>query len=219
MFGMASNTAGPTTNRWTMFVPAFCTHVCLGAPYGWSAISAQISRELGLVAAAASDWALDLATYPMSVMIAAGGISAAALGKWTIKAGVRKSLACGGLLYGTGFGVAALGVSTHNIGLMYFGNLLSGIGYGCAYTPPIQALIDWFPDRKGLASGIVIAGFGSGALFFTPMMGFLTSKFASMPTYLGNNLEIITEGGKQFARVGAELKEVVYATSGELMKL
>ena len=102
---------------------------------------------------------------------------------------------------------------------MYFGNLLCGIGYGCAYTPPIQACLDWFPDRKGLASGIVIAGFGSGALFFTPMMGYLTSKFASMPTYLGNNLDIVTEGGKQFVRMGAELQEVVYATSGELLKL
>ena len=119
-------------------------------------------------------------------------------------------MACGGLLYGTGFGVAALGVSSHNIGLMYFGNLLCGIGYGCAYTPPIQACLDWFPDRKGLASGIVIAGFGSGALFFTPMMGYLSNKFASMPTYLGNNLDIVTEGGKQFVRMGAELQEVVH---------
>merc|ERR1719308_142977 len=219
MFGMASNTAGPSTNRWTMFVPAFCTHVCLGAPYGWSAISAQLTRENGLVTSAASDWALDLATYPMSVMIAAGGISAALMGKWTIKAGVRKSLACGGLLYGSGFGVAALGVNTHNIGLMYFGNLLCGIGYGAAYTPPIQACLDWFPDRKGLASGIVIAGFGSGALFFTPMMNFLTNKFCAMPTYLGNNLDIVVEGGKQFARIGGELQEVVYATAGESLKL
>jgi len=219
MFGMASNTAGPSTNRWTMFVPAFCTHVCLGAPYGWSAISAQLTRENGIVASAASDWALDVASYPMSVMIAAGGISAALLGKWTIKAGVRKSLALGGLLYGAGFCLASAGVYNHNVGMMYAGNLLSGIGYGCAYTPPIQALIDWFPDRKGLASGIVIAGFGSGALFFTPMMSALTNKFCTLPTYLGNSVDLVVEGGKQFAKVGGELQEVVYATSGELLKL
>ena len=84
-FGLASNTGSPNTNRWTMFLPAFCTHVCLGALYGWSAISAQLTRENGLVTSAASDWALDLASYPMSVMIAAGGLSAASLGKWTIK--------------------------------------------------------------------------------------------------------------------------------------
>ena len=90
LFGLESNTAKEGTNRWTMFIPAFCTHVCLGAPYGWSAISAQLTRENGLVTSAASDWALDLASYPMSVMIAAGGISAALMGKWTIK--VRPNL-------------------------------------------------------------------------------------------------------------------------------
>ena len=63
-----------------------------------------------------------------------------------LQMGVRKSLAVGGLLYGSGFGVAALGVSMHNIGLMYFGNLLCGIGYGCAYTPPIQVRVKSAPS-------------------------------------------------------------------------
>merc|ERR1719308_591295 len=208
MFGMASNTAGPSTNRWTMFVPAFCTHVCLGAPYGWSAISAQLTRENGIVASAASDWALDVASYPMSVMIAAGGISAAAFGKWTIKAGVRKSLLVGGILYGTGFGVASMGVSMHNIGLMYAGNLLCGIGYGCAYTPPLQALIDWFPDRKGLASGLVIAGFGSGALAFTPAVNSLAAKFFVQPSYIGSTLP-----------TSYSLSDAVQCTASDLAKL
>merc|ERR1719309_1126363 len=92
IFGMASNYASPSTNRWTMFVPAFCTHVCLGAPYGWSAISGALAREHGMVVSAATDWSLDSATYPMSVMIAFGGMSAAAFGKWTMKV-------CGALLH------------------------------------------------------------------------------------------------------------------------
>ena len=57
------------TNRWAMFVPAFATHVCLGAPYGWSAISAALSREYGVVAASSADWVLDQCTYPMSIMV------------------------------------------------------------------------------------------------------------------------------------------------------
>ena len=97
--------------------------------------------------------------------------------------------------------------------------VLAGIGYGCAYTPPIQALIEWFPDKRGLASGIVIAGFGSGALFFTPMMNMLSAKYATMPTYLGNSIETITEGGKLFSQVGDSMKEVVYATAADLAKL
>ena len=80
-------------------------------------------------------------------------------------------------------------------------------------------LIDWFPDRKGLASGLVIAGFGSGALFFTPVMGALSSKFAVMPTFLGSSLEVVLEGGRQFSQVGGRLQEVVYATTSELAKL
>ena len=218
-FDLESNTGSRETNRWTMFVPAFSTHLCLGAPYGWSAISAQLTREHGLVSSAASDWGLELASYPMSLMMAAGGISAALLGKLSLRLGVRKSLACGGLLYGVGFGVAAAGVSTHSLGLLYFGNLVTGLGAGLCYTPPIQACLDWFPDRKGLASGIVIAGYGSGALVFTPLIGLLTSKLSSLPTYLGNDVAVITEGGRQFAQVGGQLREVVFATSGELLKL
>ena len=63
-----------------MFVPAFGTHICLGAPYGWSAISSTLSKEIGFVASSSADWTLDLCTYPMSIMIAAGGISSALLG-------------------------------------------------------------------------------------------------------------------------------------------
>jgi len=222
LFGLSSNTAGPTTNRWTMFVPAFCTHVCLGAPYGWSAISAQLTREAGVVTSAAGDWGLNLATYPMSMMIASGGIAAALVSLTPLavdKIGVRKSMGMGALLYGLGWGLAATGVSTHNLPLLYAGNIVCGAGYGLTYTPPIQALMDWFPDRKGLAGGLVIAGFGSGALFFTPMMSMLTSKFMVLPTYLGSSLEVVLEGGKQFANIGGQLQEVVYATTSELAKL
>ncbi len=70
LLGPESAVASPSfSNRWSMFAPAFATHVCLGAPYGWSAISAQLAREDGIVAAASSDWALDACSYPMSVMV------------------------------------------------------------------------------------------------------------------------------------------------------
>ena len=96
---------------------------------------------------------------------------------------------------------------------------MAGVGYGCSYTPPIQALIEWFPDKRGLASGVVIAGFGSGALFFTPAMNALMQKFAVMPQYLGNSVQTVTEGGKLFTKIGDQLTEVVYATNAELAKL
>ena len=73
--------------------------------------------------------------------------------------------------------------------------------------------------RRGLASGIVIGGFGSGALVFAPTMNFLMSKFQQVPTFLGQSVELVTEGGRQFALHGGELQEVVYATASELAKL
>merc|ERR550519_274334 len=134
----------------------------------------------------------------MSIIMAAGGISAALVGKWTLDGG---------------------GVQAHSLPLLYAGNLLAGMGYGCAYTPPIQALINWFPDKKGLASGIVIGGFGSGALFFTPAINAMCVKFSTLPTYLGNSLDVAVENGRQFAQVGGQLQEVVYATASDLAKL
>ena len=77
----------------------------------------------------------------------------------------------------------------------------------------------WKLFRRGLASGIVIGGFGSGALVFAPTMNFLMSKFSQVPTFLGQSVELVTEGGRQFALHGGELQEVVYATASELAKL
>eukprot|EP00088_Acartia_fossae_P038603 TRINITY_DN40040_c0_g1_i4.p1 TRINITY_DN40040_c0_g1~~TRINITY_DN40040_c0_g1_i4.p1 ORF type:complete len:315 (+),score=48.04 TRINITY_DN40040_c0_g1_i4:75-947(+) len=151
--------------------------------------------------------------------MAAGGISAALVGKWTLKVGVRKAMLTGGALFGSGLAIAGMGVQTHNVGLLYGGAMLSGLGYGCAYTPPIQALINWFPDKRGLASGLVIGGFGSGALFFTPAINSFAEKFATMPTYLGNSLEVVIQEGRQFANIGGQLQEVVYATASDLAKL
>ncbi len=158
-----------------------------------------------------------------------------------MKVGTRAALVVGGSIYGSAWVITGLGVATHTLPLVYLGNgesifqlthhvlfkpftkfialVLAGVGYGCAYTPPIQALLEWFPDKRGLASGIVISGFGSGALFFAPIMNYFTKTFSTLPTYLGNQLETVTEGGKLFAKVGDSLQEVVFATTKDLAKL
>ena len=146
-------------------------------------------------------------------------MSAAALGKWSMKVGTRATMTLGGALFGTAFAVSGMGVAMHSLPLLYLGNVIAGVGYGCAYTPPIQALLEWFPDKRGLASGVVIAGFGSGALFFTPAMNNFIQQFHKLPTYLGSSLETVTEGGKLFSNVGGQMTEVVYATAADLAKL
>ena len=179
-----------------MLIPAFATHVCLGAPYGWSSISGQLAREGGVVASCSTDWTLDATTWPMAIMIASGGVSAALLGSWTVRVGVRQAMATGAIMFGVGLSVAGLGVSVQSLPLLYTGNVICGLGYGCAYTPPlqveqrtdgsilykslVQTMLDWFPDRRGLASGLVIAGFGSGALAFTPLVQNLCGRWADI---------------------------------------
>ena len=74
----------------------------------------------------------------MAIMIASGGISAALLGSWTVRVGVRQAMASGAIMFGLGLSVAGLGVSSHSLPLLYTGNVLCGLGYGCAYTPPLQ---------------------------------------------------------------------------------
>ena len=191
-----------------MFLPAFTTHVCLGAPYGWSAISLRLSLESGIVSPATTDWSLDQTTWPMAVMIGSGGVSAAVLGSWTVRVGVRQAMATGGLLFGGGLLLSSAGIAQHSLAMLYMGNIMCGMGYGCAYTPPLQALIDWFPDRKGLASGLVIAGFGSGALAFTPAVNSLAAKFCVQPIYIGSTLP-----------TSYSLSDAVQCTASDLAKL
>ncbi len=83
--------------------------------------------------------------------------------------------------------------------------------------PPIQALLEWFPDRRGLASGAVISGFGCGALVFSPAVSHLSTAFASQPTYLGAAIDTITHEGRFFTVDGG--LEVVHASAMELANL
>jgi len=207
--------------RWLMAVPPFLAHLCIGAPYGWSAVAGHLSKEYGFVCSAASDWTLAQVSLPMSVVFFLHGLSAAALGKWQMKVGPRVAMGLSGLCFGGGFALTGLGAHLHSLPLIYLGfGVLSGTGLGLAYTPPIQALMGWFPDRKGVASGLTIMGFGSGSLLFVPGVNYLINKFAQMPTYLGKTLECTLKDGKMFTSMSdGTLAEVVYANAADLAKL
>lgn len=209
-------------NRWAMAVPAFATHLCIGSPWAWSVMSGPVSQELGFVSPAAGDWSFSEVTLPMSIVFALQGLSAAAAAKWQTKVGARTAMATAGCCFGGGLMLGGLGVATHNLPLVYMGyGFLGGCGVGVAYTPPVQALIEWFPDRKGIASGLTIAGFGSGALVFAPVSQWLSKQFAVMPQYLGpkKSVDITSQDGKLFADVGGTMKEVVLATKADIAAL
>lgn len=223
LFSLESNISKEGySNRWFMTVPAVLTHMCIGSPYAWSLMADVITRQDGFVAAATTDWTLGEAAFPLSIVFIFQGLSASALGKWQIKVGARKSMAVASLCFGGGLMLGALGIHFHSLPLLYFGyGVLGGTGIGLAYTPPVQALMEWFPDKKGIASGLTIAGFGSGALIFTPIIQVLMTKFAVMPQYLGSMSNIVTtlKEGKLYAIVDGNSVEVINVTTAELAKL
>ena len=102
-----------------------------------------------------------------------------------MKVGARKAMAAASIAFGGGLTLGAAGLYLHSLPLLYLGyGFLGGTGIGLAYTPPVQTLMQWFPDKKGIASGLTIAGFGSGALLFTPCVQYLMKQFAVLPQYL-----------------------------------
>jgi MFS family permease len=181
-----------------------------------------LTREIGFAVPAAADWTLHEAALPLSMVFIMQGLAAALFGKWQMKVGPRKALATAAVAFGGGMMVAAAGIHLHMLPLVYLGyGLLGGTGVGLGYTPPVQTLMQWFPDKKGIASGLTIAGFGSGALVFIPSVQFLMSQFRQLPTYLGptSNFSTSIIDGKLYALVDGNNIEVVEAVARDLAKL
>lgn len=223
VFGVESNVANENFKaRWLMVVPAFATHMCIGSPYAWSLMGDGITRELGFVASAAGDWTLMEAAFPLSIVFLMQGLGAAIAGSWQQKVGARTSMAIGSCLFGGGLAIGALGIHLHSLPLLYGGyGFIAGTGLGLTYTPPLQTLISWFPDKKGIASGLCIAGFGSGALVFAPIVSRLMKNFAKLPEYLGPVSDFATSSidGRLYVNIDGKLIEVVEAGVKELAKL
>jgi hypothetical protein len=224
VFGPDTARAAPDfDNRWSIMVPAFCTHLAIGSGWAWSIVSTTIVREQGFVSAAAADWSLLEATAPMPILFTFFGLVGAAVGKWQTAVGPRASIALSAVFFGSGLVVGGIGISTNNLLLLNLGyGVLAGAGVGLSYTPPIQALMQWFPDKKGLAMGTLVAGFGSGALVFVPTYGWLMSKFSSAPTFLGTMeaVQTTSRDGVLFAQTASQdWVEAVQATATDLAQL
>lgn len=99
--------------------------------------------------------------------------------------------------------------------------MFGGTALGLSYTPPIQTLVSWFSDKKGTASGITIAGFGSGALLFTPAMQSLMQKFSTLPEYVGpaKDFSVNMVNGQLFVDMNGKAVQVVEALSSDIAKL
>ena len=114
--------------------------------------------------------------------------------------------------WGGGYLIGGLGIHRHELWLLYVGyGVIGGMGLGLGYVSPVGTLIRWFPDRRGMATGMAIMGFGGGAMLGAPLKEFFIQRFYVAPDYLGTvaQLQLVTEAGKRFVDMGGRLQEVV----------
>ena len=149
-------------------------HLSIGEVYAFSVFKNPLVERFGV--------GLTPIAIIFSISIVMLGLSAAVFGTWVERAGPRAAMFTAALCWSGGFAIAALGVATSQLWLVYLGyGVVGGIGLGIGYISPVSTLIKWFPDRPGLATGLAIMGFGGGALIASPLTDKLLSAYASNP--------------------------------------
>lgn len=153
-------------NRWLIAASAVGIHVSIGAVYAYSVLKKPLLEGVG--------WEFKQTAWAFSIAILFLGLSAAFLGRKVEKMGPRKSGMLAASFYGTGLILAGLAIQLKSVYLFYLGyGVISGVGLGVGYICPVSTLVKWFPDRRGLATGLAIMGFGFGALLASSIIQFL----------------------------------------------
>ncbi|WP_418595683.1 OFA family MFS transporter [Ponticoccus sp. (in: a-proteobacteria)] len=214
--------AKPGYNRWRVPPASIAIHLCIGSVYAWSVFNPPLTRELGVVASSAEDWSLSSVVWIFSVAIVFLGLAAAFAGKWLEEVGPRMVGVVAAFLWGGGFIIGSFGIATHQLWMLYLGyGVLGGCGLGLGYVSPVSTLIRWFPDRRGMATGMAIMGFGGGAMIAAPVKGWLLDIFERAPEYLGTSeaVQTVVDGGRLFAETAAGRVEVVIANAAQAAEL
>ncbi|SAK46935.1 major facilitator transporter [Caballeronia catudaia] len=179
-FSKEATIARPGFSRWMVPPAALAVHLCIGQAYAFSVFNAPLTKVIGITKSAPDDWSLTTLGWIFSLAIVFLGLSAAFAGKWLEKVGPRRTMFTAACCFGGGFLVSALGVYLHQIWLLYLGyGVIGGIGLGLGYVSPVSTLIRWFPDRRGMATGMAIMGFGGGAMIAAPGSVALMNHFKS----------------------------------------
>ena len=206
-------------NRWLIAPAALGIHLCIGSVYAWSLFNPALIKRLGVVTSAADDWTLKSVVWIFTVAIVFLGLSAAVGGKWLEKVGPRMVGTVSAICWGGGFIVGGIGILTGELWLLYLGyGVIGGCGLGLGYVSPVGTLIRWFPDRRGMATGIAIMGFGGGAMIAKFMIEPFIKIYYKAPEYLGtvDAVELITESGRRLVEIAGELREVVVVGANDL---
>jgi OFA family oxalate/formate antiporter-like MFS transporter len=176
--GEARGGTMPVLNRWWMAIAGVCLQMALGSAYAWSVFRIPLSKEFG--------WSITEITWVFLISWFFLGCSTVVGGLWMKSKGPRVVAMVAGLFWGGGVFLASF--SAHRLWWLYLTyGVIGGIGLGMGYIVPIAVLVKWFPDHRGLITGIAVAGFGAGALFSAPAAGWLILHVGLMPTfaYLG----------------------------------
>ena len=149
------------TNRWGIAAAAVVMQICLGAAYGWSVFVTPLASMTG--------WTLTQVSLNFTLAIAFLGAGTIVGGLWQDRVGPRRVATVAGLVYGASYLLAGYFASARSLGGMYVSyGAIGGIGMGMGYITPVATITKWFPDRRGLMTGVAVAGYGAGALIMSP---------------------------------------------------
>src|SRR5580658_2464063 len=192
--------AGPGFNRWLVPPAALAIHLCIGMAYGFSVFWLPLSKAVGItssiacpkdmglfgqITATTCDWKISMLGWTFTLFFVFLGFSAAIWGGWVERAGPRRAGVVAAVCWCGGLAVAALGVLVHQLWLLWLGSgVIGGIGLGLGYISPVSTLVKWFPDRRGMATGMAIMGFGGGAMIGAPLADILMDVFRT-PSSVG----------------------------------
>ncbi len=167
-----------TANRWVIAIAAIFLQVVLGAVYAWSVFRVPLSKQFG--------WSISQVTLTFTISIFVLGFAAFFGGLWMNRKGPRIVALTAATLYGLGVFLASFSAS--KLWWLYLSyGVIGGLGLGLGYIVPVAVLVKWFPDRRGLITGIAVGGFGAGALITAPVATALIKSVGVLPTfaYLG----------------------------------
>src|ERR1700736_3236365 len=173
-----------TNNRWVIASAGVFFQIALGAVYAWSVFRIPLAKQFG--------WSIPEVTLTFTISIFVLGIAAFFGGLWLNRKGPRIVALTGGVLYGLGVFLASF---SHSLAWLYLSyGFIGGIGLGLGYIVPVAVLVKWFPDQRGLITGIAVGGFGAGALITAPVATRLIQRVGVLSTfaYLGIAYLVVT---------------------------
>ncbi|HDU4082213.1 TPA: OFA family MFS transporter [Klebsiella aerogenes] len=186
--------AKPGFNRWLVPPAALAVHLCIGMAYGFSVYWLPMSQLIGgsaplqcpvdmsfwqQLVTRQCDWKISLLGWTYTLFFVFLGCSAALWGSWLEKVGPRLVSFVATLCWCGGLMLASAAIYFHQLWLLWLGaGVIGGIGLGLGYISPVSTLLRWFPDKRGMAAGMAIMGFGGGALVGAPLANWLINFFA-----------------------------------------